>query len=62
MKAVKKVSLSKRAAVKAASREEDRQRLDSGVSPEVIQRENSILPPGYFKNRRILNFASAVGK
>jgi hypothetical protein len=57
-----KASRKSRSAVKAASRLEDRQRLDAGESPERIQRENSIFPPGYFDRRRILNFSSAVGK
>ena len=51
-----------RAADKAASRREDRKRLENGESPEVIQRENSIFPPGYFENHRFLNLASVVGK
>jgi hypothetical protein len=45
-----------------ASRREDRQRLENGESPEVIQRENSIFPPGYFEKHRIINLASVVGK
>ena len=49
MKAPKqKVSSKSRAAEKAASRREDRQRLENGESPDVIQRENSIFPPGFF--------------
>lgn len=51
-----------RAAVKMASRRADRQRLDHGESPEAIQQENSIFPPGYFERHRILNFASAIGR
>ena len=51
-----------RSAVKAASRLSDRQRLDAGESPDRIQRENSIFPPGYFDRHRILNFSSAIGK
>ncbi len=51
-----------RAAVKNASRQADRQRLALGESPEVIQKENSIFPVGYFENHRILNFASSIGK
>lgn len=58
----KGISLKIRAAVKKASRRSDVERISQGVSPEVIQRENSIFPAGYFENRRILNFASAIGK
>ena len=58
----KSINLKSRAAEKAASRLEDRRRLENGESPEVIQRENSIFPPGYFEHHRIINFASAVGK
>jgi hypothetical protein len=51
-----------RPVVKMASRRADCQRLESGESPEVIQRENSIFPERYFESHRILNFASAIGK
>lgn len=57
-----KVTLKSRAAEKMASRLEDRRRLEKGESPDVIQRENSIFPPGYFKKHRIMNFASVIGK
>jgi hypothetical protein len=62
MKPSKSINLKSRAAAKAASRREDRKRLENGESPEVIQRENSIFPPGYFENHRFLNLASVVGK
>jgi hypothetical protein len=62
MKADKRLSLKKRAAAKIASRQADRQRLESGENPEVIQRENSIFPAGYFDRRQIINFSSAVGR
>lgn len=62
MKPSKSIDLKSRAAAKAASRKEDRRRLENGESPEAIQRENSIFPPGYFQRRRIINFASAIGK
>jgi hypothetical protein len=51
-----------RAAVKMVSRRADRQRLERGESPDVIQRENSIFPVGYFESHRIMNFAAAIGK
>jgi hypothetical protein len=57
-----KVSLKSRAAEKAASRREDRRRLENGESPEVIQRENSIFPEGYFENGHFVNLAEVVGK
>lgn len=62
MKADKKSSPSKRAAAKAASRNEDRQRIENGENPEVIQRENSIFPKGYFDRCAIINFPSAIGR
>lgn len=62
MKPPKSINLKSRAADKKTSRREDRLRLENGESPEVIQRENSILPPGYFEKHRIINFASAIGK
>ncbi|MES2439558.1 MAG: hypothetical protein V4584_10850 [Verrucomicrobiota bacterium] len=62
MKPSKSLNLKSRAAEKAASRREDRQRLEKGESPEVLQRENSIFPPGYFEKNRIINFSSVIGK
>ncbi len=63
MKAPKqKVSRKSRAAEKAASRREDRQRLENGESPDVIQRENSIFPLDFFEKGRFVNLASVVGK
>lgn len=62
MKPPKSINLKSRAAEKMASRREDRLRLENGESPEVIQRENSIFPPGYFEKHRIINFTSAIGK
>jgi hypothetical protein len=62
MKPPKSINLKSRAAEKMASRREDRLRLENGESPEVIQRENSIFPPGYFEQGRIINLASAIGK
>ena len=62
MKQAKNINLNKRAVVKMASRRVDRQRLENGESQEAIQRENSIFPPDYFKQHRILNFASAIGR
>ncbi|MCU0781425.1 MAG: hypothetical protein MUF04_10045 [Akkermansiaceae bacterium] len=62
MKPSKSINLKSRAAAKAASRKADRMRLEDGESPDVMQRENSIFPPGYFQRRRIINFASAIGK
>jgi hypothetical protein len=62
MRPSKSINQEKRAAAKKASRRADRQRLESGESPEVIQRENSIFPPDYFQHHRIINFASAIGR
>lgn len=62
MKPPKNINPKSRAAEKMASRREDRLRLENGESPEVIQRENSIFPPGYFKEHRVITFASVVGK
>lgn len=62
MKQARNINLKQRAAAKMASRRVDRERLEKGESPEAIQCENSIFPPGYFKKHRILNFASAIGR
>ncbi len=62
MKASKSINLKSRAAAKAASRKEDRRRLENGESPDALQSENSIFPPDYFRRHRIINFASAIGK
>lgn len=51
-----------RAAAKKAARREDSLRLNHGVDPEVLQRENSIFPEGFFKNARISNLSEAVGR
>ena len=61
MKQAKDINLKQRAAVKLASRQADLQRLEKGESPVAIQRENSIFPPDCYKQRRSLNFASAIG-
>jgi hypothetical protein len=47
---------------KMASRRADQLRLENGEDPEVIQRENSIFPPGFFEKGRFINLASVVGK
>jgi hypothetical protein len=62
MKPSKNINLKQRAVVKMASRRADRQRLENGESPEKIQRENSIFPPDYFHQHRIINLASAIGR
>ncbi len=62
MKPSKGINLKNRAAAKAASRKEDRRRLENGESPEALQRENSIFPPDFFEKGRFLNLAAVVGK
>lgn len=62
MKLSKNINLKSRAIEKMASRREDRLRLENGESPEVIQRENSIFPPGFFEKGRFSNLSSVVGK
>ena len=62
MKPSKNINLKQRAVVKMASRRADRQRLENGESPEKIQRENSIFPPGFFEKGRFSNLASVIGK
>lgn len=47
---------------KAQSRQSDKERLETGEDPNVIQRENSIFPEGYFKDAKIENLKDAVGK
>ena len=46
---------------KEESRKRDQERLDAGEDPEVIQRENSIFPPDFFKDLKI-DFSKFVGK
>ncbi len=62
MSVSKNADLDSRAALKKASRREDRVRLEKGESPEALQRENSMFPPGFFKDAKISNLASAIGK
>lgn len=57
-----KIDLASRAAQKAASRREDRERLEKGEKPEVIQRENSIFPEGFFENGSFSNLAEVIGR
>ena len=52
----------KRAAEKAAARKRDEERIKEGESPGVIQRENSVFPPGRFAGVKVRNRASTVGK
>jgi hypothetical protein len=54
--------LVKRAAQKRAARQEDLARLEGGMSPESLQRENSIFPKSFFENARISNLKQAVGR
>lgn len=54
--------LEERAAEKRAARKEDLARLEIGVSPELLQRENSIFPKSFFANARISNLKQAVGR
>jgi hypothetical protein len=61
-KASDKASLSHRAAEKRAAREEDARRLAAGVPAEVIQRENSAFPPGFFSLESISNYSEAIGR
>jgi hypothetical protein len=58
----KKSLLDMRAAEKRAARQEDLVRLESGASPESLQRENSIFPKSFFANARISNLKQAVGR
>lgn len=51
-----------RAEAKKASRRADRERLERGEDPAVIQQENSIFPKEFFKNGQFSNLRSAVGK
>lgn len=51
-----------RDAEKAASRLADAVRLAKGEDPMVLQRENSILPEGFFKDARIENRAQSLGR
>ena len=51
-----------RDAEKRASRRADEERLKAGEDPEVLQRENSIFPAGFFDNARISNLKRAIGR
>jgi hypothetical protein len=51
-----------RAVVKQTSRRLDAARLEQGERPEVLQRENSIFPAGFFDNARISNLKQAIGR
>ncbi len=62
MKEPEKIDLAARAEEKRASRRSDAERLSAGESPEALQRENSIFPPGFFRNARIANLKSAIGR
>ena len=62
MEISEKASRKERAKVKAKSRHEDQQRLDEGEDPDVIQRENSIVPPGFFVGAEISNLKDIIGK
>ncbi len=62
MKASKKSLMEELAAVKKASRRADRERLENGENPEVLQRENSIFPPGFFEKGKFSNLSSVIGK
>jgi hypothetical protein len=62
VKAQSKVNRESRAVVKRASRRSDAVRLKNGERPEVLQRENSIFPAGFFDNARISNLKQAIGR
>lgn len=57
-----KIDRESRAAEKRASRREDAERLKKGDCPEVLQRENSIFPAGFFDNARIRNRKQSLGR
>ena len=62
MKSPKKFDRESRNAEKRASRRADEERLKAGEDPEVLQRENSIFPPGFFDNARISNRQQSLGR
>jgi len=62
MKAQGKMDRASRAVVKRASRRSDAARLEQGERPQVLQRENSIFPAGFFDNARISNLKQAIGR
>ena len=62
MASPKKFDRESRAAEKAASRKRDLERLTAGEDPAVLQRENSIFPPDFFKNGKFSNLKEAVGQ
>jgi hypothetical protein len=62
MKVASSANRSSRAAAKCAARRADRVRLESGLSPAALQRENSVFPAGFFKKARISNLSEVVGR
>ena len=62
MSAPEKFNRESRAAEKAAARKRDLKRLKAGEDPAVLQRENSIFPPDFFKNGKFSNLKEAVGQ
>jgi hypothetical protein len=56
------MNLESRQKEKAESRKRDKERLDSGEDPYIIQKEYSIFPDAYFKDCKIQNLKDAVGK
>ena len=55
-------ALEMRKAEKEAARRRDAARLEEGISPEDIQRENSMFSRKRIQNARIHNLAEIVGK
>ena len=62
MSASSKASRKSRAAVKAASRQDDIDRIQRGESAAALQRENSVLSSEFFRNAKIRNLSSAIGR
>lgn len=56
------MNLKSRQKEKAESRKRDKERLDSGEDPDILQKENSIFPEGFFKDCKIQNLKDCVGK
>jgi len=55
-------AIARRIAAKKASRREDRARVQAGQNLDELQSKNSILPENFFRDRKISNFAEAVGR
>ena len=55
-------AIARRIAAKKASRRKDRAHVQAGNNLDELQRKNSILPDDFFSQRKVSNFAEAIGR